>query len=50
MEMRWNARRPMGMTGLPQAALDAPPHERLAWLLGRTSIGDLAAGRRVLTA
>ena len=41
MEMRWNARRPMGMTGLPQAAIDAPPHERLAWLLGRTSIGDL---------
>lgn len=41
MEMRWNARRPMGMTGLPQASLDAPPHERLAWLLGRTSIGDL---------
>jgi len=41
MEMRWNARRPMGMTGLPQAALDAPPHERLAWLLGRSSIGDL---------
>jgi maleylpyruvate isomerase len=42
MEMRWNARRPMGMTGLPQTVLDAPPHERLAWLLGRTSIGDLA--------
>jgi maleylpyruvate isomerase len=41
MEMRWNARRPMGMTGLPQAALDAPPYERLAWLLGRISIGDL---------
>jgi maleylpyruvate isomerase len=41
MEMRWNARRPMGMTGLPQTALDAPPYERLAWLLGRTSIGDL---------
>jgi maleylpyruvate isomerase len=41
LEMRWNARRPMGMTGLPQAALDAPPHQRLAWLLGRTSIGDL---------
>ncbi len=41
MEMRWNARRPMGMTGLPQAALDAPPHVRLAWLLGRTSIGNL---------
>jgi maleylpyruvate isomerase len=42
MEMRWNARRPMGLTGLPPAALAAPPHERLAWLLGRTSIGDLA--------
>jgi maleylpyruvate isomerase len=41
MEMRWNARRPMGMTGLPPAALAARPHERLAWLLGRTSIGDL---------
>jgi maleylpyruvate isomerase len=41
MEMRWNARRPMGMTGLPQAALDAPPYIRLAWLLGRTPIGDL---------
>ena len=41
LEMRWNARRPMGMTGLPQEALAAPPHERLAWLLGRTSIGDL---------
>jgi maleylpyruvate isomerase len=42
MEMRWNARRPMGMTGLPQVALDAPSYQRLAWLLGRTSIGDLA--------
>jgi maleylpyruvate isomerase len=42
MEMRWNARRPMGMTGLPPQALAAPPHERLAWLLGRTSIADLA--------
>lgn len=41
MEMRWNARRPMGMTGLPQAALDAPPHERLAWLLGRTDLPGL---------
>jgi len=42
MEMRWNARRPMGMTGLPPEALAAPPHERLAWLLGRASLGDLA--------
>ena len=36
MEMRWNARRPMGLTGLPDEALPAPPHVRLAWLLGRT--------------
>ncbi len=41
MEMRWNARRPMGMTGLPPEALAAPPHERLAWLLGRIAIADL---------
>ena len=38
MEMRWNARRPMGLTGLPEAALRQPPHVRLAWLLGRTTI------------
>jgi maleylpyruvate isomerase len=41
MEMRWNARRPMGMTGLPHEALRAPPHVRLAWLLGRTAIEGL---------
>ncbi len=41
MEMRWNARRPMGMTGLPDAALKAPPHTRLAWLLGRAEIDGL---------
>ena len=38
MEMRWNARRPMGMTGLPPAALAAPPAERLAWLFGRAEL------------
>ncbi len=37
----WDARRPMGMTGLPPAALKAPPHERLAWLLGRRDLDDL---------
>jgi len=42
MEILWNARRPMGMTGLPPAALQAPPHERLAWLLGRVELDDLA--------
>ena len=41
MEMRWNARRPMGMTGLPETALAAPPHTRLAWLLGRAEIDGL---------
>ena len=41
MEMRWNARRPMGMTGLPDAAKRLPPHIRLAWLLGRVEIEGL---------
>ncbi len=38
MEMRWNARCPMGLTGLPAAARAVPEHVRLAWLLGRTEI------------
>lgn len=42
LEMRWNARRPMGLTGLPAAALAAPPPVRLAWLLGRATIDGLA--------
>ena len=50
MEMRWNARRPMGLTGLPDEALQAPPHVRLAWLLGRTTIEGLRTRRRVLSA
>ncbi|MEX2625631.1 MAG: maleylpyruvate isomerase N-terminal domain-containing protein [Ilumatobacteraceae bacterium] len=41
MEMLWRARRPMGMTPLPAAALARPPHERLAWLLGRHTIEGL---------
>lgn len=41
LEMRWMARRPMGMTTLPDAALAVPPHERLAWLLGRHEIPGL---------
>ncbi len=49
MEMRWNARRPMGLTGLPDAALKLPPHTRLAWLLGRVEIDGLAAHRHLLT-
>jgi maleylpyruvate isomerase len=42
MEMLWRARRPMGMTALPAAALAARPPERLAWLLGRAEIEGLA--------
>lgn len=38
MEMLYNARKPMGTTGLPEEALEAPPLQRLCWLLGRTSI------------
>ena len=39
--MVWASRRPMGMTQLPEAALAAAPHERLSWLLGRSSIEGL---------
>lgn len=39
--MRWNARLPMGATGLPERALAAPPVLRLQWLLGRADIDGL---------
>jgi len=42
MDYRWNARRPMGLTGLPREALAVPDHVRLAWLLGRAEIEGLA--------
>lgn len=38
MEMLWRARRPMGMTPLPAAALATPPATRLAWMMGRAEI------------
>jgi maleylpyruvate isomerase len=41
MEMRWNARRPMGLTGLPPEALAADPPMRLAWLYGRVDLPGL---------
>jgi maleylpyruvate isomerase len=41
MEMLWKARQPMGLTPLPQAALQVPPERRLGWLLGRTEIQGL---------
>jgi maleylpyruvate isomerase len=43
MAMTWQARRPMGATDLPAEALAAPPHLRLAWLLGRAEIPGLPA-------
>jgi len=41
MGMLWKARKPMGMTPLPEAALATPPEERLAWLMGRGTIEGL---------
>jgi maleylpyruvate isomerase len=41
LEMRWAARRPMGLTGLPPEALALAPYERLAWLLGRQDVDGL---------
>lgn len=40
--MLWNSRRPMGLTGLPAAAMAVPPAHRVAWLLGLTEIDGLA--------
>lgn len=42
MEMLWNARQPMGMTGLPPRALELSPARRLAWLMGREEAEGLA--------
>jgi len=42
MGMLFKARQPMGMASLPAAALAAPPHVRLAWLMGRGGIDGLA--------
>ncbi len=43
MEMLYSARQPMGATGLPDAANQAAPRQRLCWLLGRSDIADLPA-------
>lgn len=37
-EMLWRARRPIGLTPLPEAVLTTPPHDRLLWFLGRLEI------------
>jgi maleylpyruvate isomerase len=43
MAIMWSARKPMGMTSLPDDALAVDPPTRLAWLMGRADIGGLAA-------
>jgi maleylpyruvate isomerase len=39
--MLWRSRRSLGLTTLPERALQCDPHTRLAWLLGRHSIDGL---------
>jgi maleylpyruvate isomerase len=41
MEMLWSARQPMGLTSLPADVLAVEPPQRLAWLMGRTTIPGL---------
>jgi maleylpyruvate isomerase len=45
LTMLWNSRQPMGLTGLPAAALAADEHLRAAWLLGRADIDGLEPAR-----
>ena len=42
-EMSWRATHTLGLTQLPAAALALPPHDRLAWLLGRLHVDELPA-------
>ena len=42
MEMLWQARKPMGMTPIPDAALAVDPAVRLSWMMGRSEIDDVA--------
>ena len=39
--MRWNSRKSMGLTVLPEAAAKLSPNHRLAWLLGRIAVDGL---------
>ena len=40
---QWASRKPMGLTGLPAAALALSPEDRLAWLIGRLEVDGLSA-------
>ena len=42
MGMLWKARKPMGMTPLPDQALALAPAIRLGWMMGRIEIDGLA--------
>jgi maleylpyruvate isomerase len=42
MEMLWKARQPMGLTPLPNRALELEPPQRMAWLMGRVTVDGLA--------
>lgn len=42
LEMLWRARRPMGLSVLPDRAMASPDRIRLAWLLGRAELPGLA--------
>ena len=42
MEMLWRARKPMGLTPLPDAALALAPPTRLAWMMGRIDVPGLS--------
>ena len=39
--MMWRASKPMGLTPVPQRALELAPHDRLAWFLGRIEVDGL---------
>ena len=41
--MEWASRKPMGLTTLPPIALALGERERVAWLLGRTTVAGLDA-------
>lgn len=41
MGMLWTARRPMGLSSLPDAALALDPATRLAWMMGRVDVAGL---------